>query len=199
MGFLWLKVIKASTLADTFLSFGGGVSISWADDVVQTSTPKQLLLQSPWNTQHRGKKLKESNLGPAATLQDCITLGGYGVAILIEPPLCFQRGMRLFHRKGKLFLSYQWSVVIWAAGVTWQPRTPVSFTPPWIKLHWEGQHRVNPRLIQVEREPRRLPGPTPAQSRSKSRMLSAVSILSPKYLQGYMDPTTCGQPKIMFI
>lgn len=70
------------------------------------------------------------------------------------------------------------SLVIWAAGVTWQQGHQCLLSLSQIKLHQEGHYIVNPRLIQVEREPRRLPCPPPAQSRSQSRMLRAVSLES---------------------
>lgn len=68
-------------------------------------------------------------------------------------------------------------------------RTTVPFTLSQIKLLWKGEDRANLRLIEVEREPGRLPAPISAPSRSKNRTESAGS-------SGVEAPQPAGNPRL---
>lgn len=125
---------QSQALADAFLSFGGDVSTSWADDVVHTSTTaaasqlsqEQLCYCKAHEIHNTDEEFKWSNLGPVSTLQGCTSFGHYTVAILIEPPLSFWRSMCLIGKANHPLLSYhQRSVVIWAALVTCSKDTSV--------------------------------------------------------------------------
>lgn len=119
---------------------------------------------------------KTETRNPRSQIWDWFLLCSLGVAILMTT--CKFPEEHVPHRKGNFLCSCQESVSL-SSRYGLAARTAVPCTPSQIKPRWKGQDRANPRRIQVEREPGRLPAAISAQSRSKRTGWSL------QYLQGW--------------